>query len=134
MSRVPASLANSVRARAATRCEYCRLPSVASQAVFEVEHIIALKHDGETALENLALACMPCNRHKGVNLGGILHPGGRLVRLFHPRRDEWHRHFRVRDGLLIGRTQIGRATINVLAMNTPDQVQLRKLWFTNLPP
>lgn len=134
MSRVPAGLASRVRTRAANRCEYCRLPSIASQAVFEVEHIIPLKHKGETVLENLALACMRCNRHKGANLGGILPPGERLVRLFHPRRDEWHRHMRVKDGLLIGRTHIGKVTIQVLVMNTPDQVHLRKLWFTDLPP
>jgi HNH endonuclease len=134
MSRVPASLATKVRARAVNRCEYCRLPSIASQAVFEVEHIIPLKHGGRTVLENLALACMHCNRHKGVNIGGIPAAEGRLVRLFHPRRDEWGRHFRIRDGMLTGRTLIGQVTLQVLAMNNPAQIQLRKLWFAHLPP
>ena len=134
MSRVPARLAAQSRERAAFRCEYCRLPSIASQAAFEVEHIVPRKHKGATALESLALACMHCNRHKGVNISGLCLPDGKLVRLFHPRRDPWHRHFRVRDGLLIGRTEIGRITIQVLVMNNRDQVQLRRLWFTQFPP
>lgn len=134
MSRVPASLASKVRARAVNCCEYCRLPAIASQAVFEVEHIIPLKHKGQTTLENLALACMHCNRHKGVNIGGLHPADGRMVRLYHPRRDEWHEHFRARGGLLIGRTRIGRVTIQVLAMNNRDQMQLRELWFSRLPP
>lgn len=134
MSRVPASLAETVRRRARDRCEYCRLPSTASQAVFEVEHIIPLKHDGRTALENLALACMHCNRHKGVSISGIWLPDRTLVRLFHPRRDNWRTHFRVRRGTLVGRTRIGKMTISVLEMNSPDQVQLRGLWFSRFPP
>ena len=134
MSRVPARLAGQVRARAANRCEYCRLPVVASQAPFEVEHIIPRKHAGATEPANLALACLHCNRHKGVNISGLRYPGGVLVRLFHPRRDVWSRHFRVRDGWITGRTEIGRITVQILMMNNPTHVQLRRLWFTQFPP
>jgi hypothetical protein len=134
MSRVPAKLASQVRTRAADRCEYCRLPAIASQASFEVEHIIPLKHEGSTELGNLAYACMHCNRHKGSNVSGIRLPDGKLVRLFHPRRDAWDDHFRVRDGFLVGRTQVAKITIQVLLMNDPNQVMLRQLWYRVLPP
>jgi len=133
MRRVPAKLAAQIRERAAFRCEYCRLPAAASQAPFEVEHIVPRKHGGETVLENLAFACMHCNRHKGTNISGLSLPGRALIPLFHPRRDVWHRHFRVRQGLISGRTEVGRIAIKVLAMNRPDQVQLRRLWFSQLP-
>lgn len=133
MSRVPARLAAQIRQRAAFQCEYCRLPAAASQAPFEVEHIIPLKHGGATTQENLALACLHCNRHKGPNLSGLSLPGGKLISLFHPRRDAWHRHFRIRAGLITGKTEIGRITLNVLAMNRPDQVQLRRLWLSRFP-
>lgn len=123
-----------VRSRAGERCEYCRLPSMASQAPFEVEHVIPLKHEGQTTLENLALACMHCNRHKGVNIGGLHPADGSMTRLFHPRRDDWHKHFRVKNGILTGRTKAAQVTIHVLRMNKPEQVQLRALWFSRLPP
>jgi hypothetical protein len=38
------------------------------------------KHGGPTILENLSLACFPCNRFKGPNLSGI-DPESRLTAL-----------------------------------------------------
>src|SRR5437016_3905081 len=38
---------------------------------FHVEHIVARQHGGSDTVENLALACPECNRHKGTNLTGI---------------------------------------------------------------
>ena len=69
-----------------------------------------------------------CNRHKGPNLAGIDRAGSasRLVPLFHPRRHKWDRHFRWNGALLVGRTPIGRVTVQVLAMNDPLRVALRE--------
>ncbi len=128
MSRVPARMAVMIRARAGDCCEYCRLPAMSSQAPFEVEHIIPVKHQGDSSPENLALACFHCNRHKGVSISGIDPDTGGLVRLFHPRLDVWSRHFRMKNGVLTGRTPIGAVTIDVLVMNDHLQVQLRHLW------
>jgi 5-methylcytosine-specific restriction endonuclease McrA len=128
MSRVPSRLDALVRDRAGHRCEYCRLPVVSSVLPFEVEHIIPLKHKGKTNMENLALACLHCNRHKGVNIAGLVQPGDRLVRLFHPRRDIWKVHFRQKSGLMIAGTQVGTVTIEVLEMNDAKQVELRRMW------
>ena len=79
-----------------------------------------------TELENLALACIHCNRFKGPNVAGLDPDTGELVRLFHPRRDNWAERF-VWDGPeLKPRTQIGRVTIAVLVINDPEVVAVRR--------
>jgi len=50
---------------------------------------------------------------------------GEVIRLFHPRTDVWSEHFRWDVALVIPRTTIGRVTIAVLAMNHPDQLDVR---------
>ena len=40
--------------------------------------------------------------------------------------DGWREHFEWRDALLTGRTPVGRATVNLLAVNHPDYVLLRE--------
>ena len=47
------------------------------------------------------------------------------MRLFHPRKDIWDKHFRFEGARLVGLTPIGRATVHVLAMNALDLLQLR---------
>jgi hypothetical protein len=58
-------------------------------------------------------------------LSGIDPPTGAIVRLFHPRRHKWARHFRWNGPILIGRTPIGRATIEVLEINLSYRVRMR---------
>jgi HNH endonuclease len=112
--------------RAAERCEYCQLPAAFHSAPFQIDHIIARQHGGEGELENLALACIHCNRFKGPNVAGIDPDSGEIVRLFHPRRDRWAEHF-VWDGPeLKALTRIGQATILVLLINDPEVVAVRK--------
>jgi hypothetical protein len=120
------SLERQVWRRAQSCCEYCQLPQEYSDLPFQIDHIIAEQHGGQTRLNNLALACLPDNKHKGPNLAGIDPLTGKLVALFHPRRQRWHRHFRWKGPVLVGRTQTGRATVRVLAINAPDRVQLRR--------
>jgi HNH endonuclease len=93
---------------------------------FHVEHIIAEQHGRRDHPDNLALACHHCNHHKGTNLSGIDRRTGNVVRLFHPRRQKWQRHFRLLGTRVIGRTQCGRATVTLLEMNRRDRVELRK--------
>jgi 5-methylcytosine-specific restriction endonuclease McrA len=51
-----------VRARARECCEYCLIPEQFTLASHWVDHIVAEKHGGETAEENLALSCVLCNQ------------------------------------------------------------------------
>lgn len=48
------SLVELVWQRAHSRCEYCQLAQAHSLLPFEVDHIIARKHDGATVPENLS--------------------------------------------------------------------------------
>lgn len=115
-----------VRQRAAGRCEYCQLRQEDSPlAVLHVEHIVPKKHLGTDDDSNLALACIDCNLHKGSNLTGIDPLSGSIATLFHPRQQLWSNHFEWRGIHIVGKTAIGRATVQVLNMNSDDQLALR---------
>jgi len=115
-----------VRERAHNLCEYCHLHQDDSPlAALHVEHIIPKVHGGTDGIENLALACIDCNLHKGTNLAGIDPQTSQLTELFHPRRQHWGDHFELLEVYLVGKTAIGRTTVRVLGMNSDDQVALR---------
>ena len=116
-----------VIARAAGRCEYCRLPERVSELPFHIDHIIAEKHRGLTVLENLAWACFSCNIHKGANVAGIDPVTDEVVRLFRPRQDAWEQHFRWQGAWLHGLTSIGRVTVAVLE-DPNSAAQIVKRW------
>ncbi|MGB8782527.1 MAG: HNH endonuclease [Terriglobales bacterium] len=112
--------------RSRARCEYCHLPSTLHPAPFQIDHIIARQHGGTSTVDNLALACIHCNRFKGPNLASVDHDSGEIVRLFHPRCDAWTEHF-IWDGPeLKALTQIGRVTISLLLINDPEVIAVRK--------
>lgn len=67
---IPSALRNAVIERAQEKCEYCHKPQVRFYP-HEVDHVIAVKHGGETKLENLAFACFQCDRYKGSDLHGV---------------------------------------------------------------
>ncbi len=122
-----AALARLVWRRARDRCEYCLVPQSADELPHHIDHVIAQQHGGETVGSNLALACYACNLHKGPNLAGRDPRTRKIVRLFHPRRHRWSRHFGWHGARLVGRTAIGRATIATLAINADHRVELREL-------
>ena len=126
-------LARKVRRRAQDRCEYCHLPASVYPLPFHADHIVARKHGGSTVLENLALACLHCNRHKGPNIAGTDPDTGEIVRLFHPRSDLWSEHFEWTGAELTGRTKIGRVTIQVLAINNADFLAMREALIQERP-
>lgn len=116
-----------VRLRGGGLCEYCRLPEALAPVGFVLDHIRARQHYGATVSENLALACMECNLHKGPNLTSLDPPGtGRITRLFNPRKDDWPKHFLWDGGTLVGLTPIGRATILALDINDSVRVRVRR--------
>jgi hypothetical protein len=92
---------------------------------FQIDHIIAAKHGGQTVEDNLALACPHCNRFKGPNIAGIDPASGEAVRLFHPRTDVWAEHFGWVGARLVGHTPYRAATVHVLAMNAEDLLLIR---------
>lgn len=126
-------LRNFVRQRARGRCEYCQLHEDDTGLRHQPDHIVALKHRGATIESNLAYSCAcasdlaMCNSFKGTDLSSIDPTTGTLVRLFNPRIDDWSSHFEVIGGRILGRTPEGRVTVELLQMNRPDLVQLRRL-------
>ena len=114
-----------VRQRAAGCCEYCQLPQFASAIPFEIDHVIARKHDGLTEESNLALSCWYCNSAKGPCVGGVESDTGDFIRLFHPRRDSWDAHFAWEGAVLVDLSSVGRVTIRVLQINDPYLLSLR---------
>ena len=117
-----AKLKAQVRRRARFRCEYCGFPELFAELRFQIDHIIARQHGGQTRADNLALACFRCNSHKGTNLSGLDPQSARIVPLFHPRREVWKEHFVWTGPRLVGLTPAGRATVGVLRINRPDAV------------
>ena len=124
---VSAAMRAFVQDRAHRRCEYCLLHEEDAWEPHQPDHIIARKHRGQTQEENLAWTCALCNRHKGSDLASIDSATDRVVRLFHPRRDRWTRHFRLSQGLIVPRTAVGRVTEFLLQLNRPDRVRVRQI-------
>jgi hypothetical protein len=111
--------------RAHARCEYCRLPQSATLLPHAIDHVVAQQHKGATDAENLALSCLRCNSFKGPNIAGRDPETGRIIRLFNPRMDAWDQHFAWQGAILVGRTDVGRTTIDVLNINQSERVALR---------
>jgi hypothetical protein len=130
-----AALRAFVRQRARRRCEYCRLHEDDDDLFpFHVEHVIAKQHGGLDDPETLCWACSRCNWSKGPNVAGLF--SGKLYPLFNPRKQNWHRHFRWEQTLLVGKTKTGIVTIQVLNINDPARVMLREnlLFEGTFPP
>jgi HNH endonuclease len=53
-----AALTRLVWQRAKNRCEYCRMSQAADDASFEIDHIIARKHGGQSVASNLCMSCV----------------------------------------------------------------------------
>jgi hypothetical protein len=114
-----------VIARAQRRCEYCHIEEADTYFGCEVDHIISEKHGGSTDEANLALACVTCNRAKGSDIATRTEDG-RVIELFHPRRHQWSEHFAMEGIRVMGQTAIGRATVRLLKLNSPERVAERE--------
>ena len=119
------ALREQLRLRANDCCEYCQMPQRYDDLPFQIDHILAEQHGGLTTAANTCLACVACNKFKGPNIAGFDPASRQVVRLFHPRRHKWSRHFHWEGAVLIGRTSIGRTTVAVLRINSLERVALR---------
>jgi 5-methylcytosine-specific restriction endonuclease McrA len=123
MSRyISESLKKSVIQRANYCCEYCLMENDVSFIPHQIDHVISLKHEGDTSLENLAYSCFSCNNNKGSDIGTMLLPNKIFIRLFNPRIDIWNEHFEIENGVIYAKTIIAQATVKVLKMNEIDRI------------
>lgn len=124
---IPAELRRLVVERAHDRCEYCKLAQAGQEARFHIDHVVPLARGGQTTPENLALACVSCSLRKGAREVATDLQTGSTVRLFNPRLDRWEEHFAWTEAVvIIGLTEIGRATIAALDMNRPLILAIRQ--------
>lgn len=114
--KIPSALQDRVRQRANYLCEYCHTNERWQYDPFTMDHVLP---SGEDTLENLALACFHCNRRKSDRQTALDPETDQTVPLFNPRQHIWAEHFIwSSDGLLIiPRTEIGRATLDLLELN-----------------
>jgi len=127
MPDVGPALRELVRRRAAGLCEYCLISERLTLAEHEVDHVISLKHGGQTVTGNLALCCVVCNRFKGSDIASIDPETEQLTPLFNPRVDHWTDHYRVRNGEIVALTAVGRVTVRLLRMNGAARTRERQL-------
>jgi hypothetical protein len=120
-----------VLARAGGGGEYCRSQERFAMQPFAIEHITPRSLDGETAPDNLAVACQGCNNHKYNKTEGRDPVTEESAPLFHPRRQRWRDHFAWGEGytLIIGLTPTGRATVETLRLNREGLVNLRRVLY-----
>lgn len=122
-----ASLRNEVARRAGYRCEYCLIREEDGGFRLQVDHIISRKHGGSSTADNLAFACILCNRHKGTDIASIHPETGEVVPLFHPRNDSWSDHFRIAGQHIEPLSSIGSVTMRLLRLNSPERLAERRL-------
>jgi hypothetical protein len=131
VTHISADLRRQVIARANNLCEYCLIHEDDTFFGCEIDHVISEKHGGPTAADNLAYACLFCNRNKGSDVGSIVLPlsSGVFSRFFNPRIDEWLEHFALDevDGVTIKPlTQIGEVTARILVFNSSERLLERQ--------
>lgn len=129
--RVTAQQKKAVAERAGGCCEYCRSQARFAMQSFSIEHIVPRSLGGKTTLDNMALSCQGCNNYKYNKVEAEDPISGEIVKLYHPRRQEWNEHFVWRDDYssIIGVTPIGRATVAALKLNRECLVNLRKMLY-----
>jgi hypothetical protein len=125
-SDVSASLRRLIEERADHRCEYCRLPQAIALHRHEPDHIVPRQHGGENDAENLALACLRCNRYKGPNIGSLDPSTGELVRFFNPRTQRWEEHFEWDGAIIHPLTAEARVTVKILRLNDEERIVERQ--------
>ena len=113
--------------RAGERCEYCLIHQDDAAFPHQVDHIVSRKHGGSSTCDNLAYACIFCNRYKGSDVASIEPQSGDVVRLFDPRRDRWAEHFRLDGARIEPVTKVGATTVRLLRMNAPERILERDL-------
>jgi len=127
---IPRALRHKLSVQAQYRCGYCLTQEVVSGIPLTVEHIVPRFLGGTDEEDNLWMSCRLCNEAKSVQTLGVDAITQRRVELFNPRLEEWNAHFAwAEDGTKIeGISDVGRATIEALSLNSEFRVRTRKLW------
>jgi hypothetical protein len=82
-------LRHQVAARANNLWEYCLIHETDTDFGCAFDHTINLKHGGTSKADNLAYACVFCDRFKGSDIGSVVWETQEFTRFYNPRRDRW---------------------------------------------
>jgi hypothetical protein len=126
VSYVTAELRRLIVDRADSLCEYCLIAANDTYLGCQVDHIISEKHGGSTDADNLAFACVYCNRAKGSDIGSIHWQSGQFVRFFNPRTDRWNAHFALSGVRIESLSVVGDVTVRIFEMNNRERLLERQ--------
>jgi hypothetical protein len=127
-TNIPANFKQFIIERSKGYCEYCQCPSDFSTELFSIEHIIPRSKNGSDELDNLAYACIGCNIYKSDKTEFVDVVSQSLSNLYNPRTMNWADHFVWDESstVILGKTAIGRATIEALKLNRRPVKNLRR--------
>jgi len=127
---ISVELRKQLYADAGRHCGYCLSPERLTGMPLEVEHLWPVSAGGLTIRDNLWLSCHRCNLHKGDRTQALDPQSKQMVALFNPRLQNWFDHFNWSpDGtLILGQTEVGRATVITLQLNNPHVIEARYFW------
>ncbi len=132
MSRthISAELRRQIREDSGARCGYCHAPEAFLGMPLDIDHLIPETLGGATIRENFWLACSRCNDFKGDRVQASDPLTSESAPLFNPRTQRWIEHFSwsAAGERILGRTLIGRATVEALRLNNGFIVAARQFW------
>lgn len=111
-----------VERRANFRCEYCLLPQLNFYYKHQSDHIRPKQHGGNSSPDNLAFACVLCNRYKGANIGSFDPETNLFAFFFNPRKQIWSEHFALEGALIRPLTAEGRVTVTIFRLNDEERI------------
>jgi hypothetical protein len=129
-AKIPDRIKNKVREISLFRCGYCLILQRFSPMIFEIEHYIPISLGGTNDEENLWLTCGNCNNAKSDKTEAFDSVTNSTVSIFNPRTQIWNEHFEWgEDGaIIIGKTPVGRGTVEALKLNDERVVAVRREW------
>jgi hypothetical protein len=86
------------------------------------DHIRPKQHGGDSSADNLAFACVLCNRYKGPNIGSFDPETNLFSFFFNPRTQIWLEHFALEGALISPLTAEGRVTVTIFRLNDEERV------------
>ena len=127
---ISAELRRQIRADSAQSCGYCHTPEAFLGMPLDIDHLWPEALGGATARENLWLACPRCNDFKGDRVEAFDPVSGESAPLFNPRTQRWTEYFSwsASGERILGRTPIGRATVEALRLNNEFILVARQFW------
>ena len=129
-TNIPDNIKIKVRETSRFRCGYCLILQRYSPMVFQFDRYIPVSRGGTNDEENLWLVCGNCNNTKSDKTDAFDSVTDSIVPIFNPRTQIWNEHFEMSEAgaIIIGKTPIGRGTVEALKLNEERVVGVRQEW------